>query len=304
VPGSVMPASAVSLTAASRVPRIEEIGRVVRGRPVMSKRVGVETTSAGHPPGIYFVPVVAATEIQFPALSPISWTGPSIELTGERAPKDDYEGPHWRSIRVALGGLDLASPGRARSFASVADIPEAEFYAHTLVPGRLKTDITLIAYRYEVTAAVPLTAGVSFSAAGRSARILSVTALNRGVSIGLRETSLMVPPRRPGENDHGISWYILRNTAQRSAVPLMWIPVNRYMGTVGISAAGVTTMRGTLEVEIPPEFAQRFNLDAAWLAGAELVLVEPRPLGVLTLPLTVDNVVLGARPESQGGGVR
>jgi hypothetical protein len=298
VPESVMSTSAVSLTASSLVPRIEDAGRVLRGKPITSKRVGVETRSAGHPPGIYFWPVAVATEIRFSALAPIYWSGPSTRMAGERAPRDDYESREWRSIRLALGDVDLAAPGRLRSFTAVADIPEAEFHAHTFMPGRLKTDITMIAYRYEVTAAVPLEAGASFSAPGRSGRILSVTRLNLGVRIGLRETSLAAP-RTPGQNESGTSWYILRNRTERSAVPLKWMPVNRCVGTVGISATGVTMMRGALEVEIPQEFAQRFNLDAAWLAGAELVLVESRPLGLLTRPLTVDNFVIGASAESR-----
>jgi len=301
VPESAMSTSAVSMTASSLAPRIEDTGRIVQGKRVISKRVGVEIRSTGHPPGVYFWPVAVDTEIRFPTLAPIQWSGPSTPLRGERASRVDDEDKRWRSIRLALGDVDLVTPRGWIDFASIADILEAEFHAHTFMPGQLKTDITMIAYRYEVTAVAPLRAGVGFSRSGRAGRILSVTSLNLGARIELRQTSLDAPPR-PGSGGVGTSWYILRNRARRQALPLVQKAISRFTGTVGIAATGVTATRWVLEVQIPPEFEQRFTVDAAWLDGAELVLVEPRPLGVLTRSLVIDNFILAGPPAGGASG--
>ncbi|MCX6537770.1 MAG: hypothetical protein NT151_02360 [Acidobacteria bacterium] len=85
--------------------------------------------------------------------------------------------------------------------------------------------------------------------------------------------------------------------AWHTVVLVAWSDVKGFTATTGIAPTGVTTTHGVLKVQVPSEFAQRFSVDAAWLDGAELVLVEPRPLGVLTRPLTIDNFILGGSAE-------
>ena len=301
VPESVMSTSAVSLDISTLAPRIADAVRMSQGKPERLKKIQIETTSAGHPPGIYFWPVVVSTDIRFPSLSPIQWSGPSTLTQVGSASTDREEGQPWRSIHLALGDVDLLTPRPLVYLTPIADVPEAAFRAHTSTPGRLKTDITMVAYRYEVTAVAPLKAGVGFGRAGRAGRILSVTSVNPGVRIELRETFMDGPPRL-GHSGLGLSRYVLRNSTRRQAVLLAWRDFRKFTGTIGIAATVVTTTRGVLEVEIPPESAQRFSVDAAWLDDAELVLVEPQPLGVLTRSLVIDHFILGKPPAGGASG--
>jgi len=101
------------------------------------------------------------------------------------------------------------------------------------------------------------------------------------------------PPLAKG--DFGISWYVLRNKARRQAVLLQWRANEPFTASVGITATWVHATRGLLEVD-SAETGRLFKVDAAWLDGAELLLVEPRPLGVLTRPLIIDNLMLFGPP--------
>jgi len=294
VPETVMSASAVTLNASSRAPRIEDIARWIMGKHDRLWRIQFETTSTGHPPNIYLWPIVARTEITFPTLTPLQWSGPTALTPIERAVGDRTEGQPWRSIQLALGDVALETPHLWKYFTPVADVSDADFRARSSVPGQLKAEITMLAYRYEITASAPLQAGAAFRRSRRAGRIVSVTSLNPGARIELRETMLEgAPPLAKG--DFGISWYVLRNKARRQAVLLQWRANEPFTASVGITATWVHATRGLLEVD-SPETGALFTVDAAWLEGAELVLVEPKALGVLTRPLVIDNVMLGGGP--------
>ncbi|MEI6668162.1 MAG: hypothetical protein WCP29_08395 [Acidobacteriota bacterium] len=287
VPESVLPTSAISLATSPLAPRVDDVARATGARRSVSKRVSVELTSTGHPPGIYFWPVMATTTMNFVAPGALLWVGPSVLTPGERASRDDSEGQPWRSIHAALGDVDLDSPRRWIYFTSVAELPDDVFRARG-IPAQFKTDLTMVAYRYEVTAVVPLKANAAFSAPGLASRIVSVVVVNAGARIELHET-ILEGALPLGHSGFGASWYVLRNNARHQAVLMMWRDFKRFSATVGIAATGVATTRRVMEVDMPPEFARRITIDAAWLDQAELVLVEPRPLGLLTRSLTIDN---------------
>ena len=303
IPESVMATAAVSLKAASPTPKIDDTAAFSEGKRSISKRLEIETTSTGHPPSIYFWPVIVSTDIRYPTLAPIRWSGLSDVTQGVSVQRDRDEGQPWRSIRVALGDVDLVTPRGRSDFWSIADVPEAEFHAHSFLPGQVKADFTMVAYRYELTAVVPLKAGVSYSVADGAARILSVASfrtpgMHPAARIELRVTALKTGP---ATNSAGYGWpyYVLRNNERRQAVLVEWADIRTFFGTIGISATSVATTQRVLGVQIPPQLEQRFGIDAAWLNGAELVLLEAKPLGVLTRTLTIDNFVFGAPPESR-----
>jgi hypothetical protein len=280
---------------------------------VLWTRTKIAITPTGHPPNIYFWPIAVSTDIRFATLPPIHWAGASMWTSAERVSgalketraelvsPDREEKQPWRSIHLALGDVELEMPLRWDYYTPIADLPAAEFRAHASTPGQLTSRITMAAYRSEVIAAAPLKAGVGFNCPGRAGRITSITNLSRGVQIQLRETILEGWPP-VAQLEFGIRQYILRNKARRQAVLLKWRENKRVMGTIGIAATGVVSTRGVLELETPSSPAALLDVDAAWLNGAELVIVEPKSLGVLTRQLTIDNFILGGPPVGSVAG--
>lgn len=290
VPENVVPASSVSLHAAVREPRIEDVARLVLNQREVVKRIEFEIASTGEPPNLYFWPAVVTTEIRYAALPAIRWSGPTALVQSERAPTEGGDAGPWRSLRLALGDVSLAAPLPWTHLTPVADVTETELRSHSVASGQLKSDVTMLAYKYEVVAAAPLAAGAGFRCDRRAGRIVSVTGLNPGARVEVRETLLDGPPPL-AQGDFGATRYLLRNSARRQAVPLTWAANDGFEATVGITATSVKAARGVLETA---DSAARLGIDAAWLAGAELVLVEPRLLGMLTRPLVIDGVMLSA----------
>jgi len=285
VPPTVMNTAAISLSAPTQG-FVDDVARMVDGKRIIERRIFIDLYAAGQPDGVMFWPVYATSRLHFQDALRIQWAGPPGAVAGGQRASAGEEGQPWRSIHRALGSVDIAMPRAWTQRMQVSQLAEDQYYRHTFVTGQLDADITMVAGRYRVAAVVPVRVGARFRVAGRTASIQAVTILDLGARLQIRETFL--DRKRSGDYDGG-GFYVLRNTARGQAALLAPIPLSALMATVGIAATGVVTQTNTISIEIPPEFAARFPFDAAWLKDAELVLVEPEILGLLTRPLHVEG---------------
>ena len=286
VPSTVMNTAAISLSAPTQG-FVDDVARMVDGKRTIERRIFTDLNATGQPDDVMFWPVYATSRLHYQDALHVQWAGPPADVAGDRSAAGE-EGQPWQSIHRALGNVDIAMPRGGTLRVQVSQLAEDQYYRHTFVPGQLDADITMVAGRYRVAAAVQVRAGARFRVTGRTESIEAVTSLSPGARLQIRETFL--DRKRSGNYDYdGGGFYVLRNTARGQAVLLAPIPLSALRATVGIAATGVVTQTNTISIEIPTQFAARFPIDDAWLREAELVLVEPEILGLLTRPLRVDG---------------
>ena len=306
VPPSVMNASAITLTSSTGA-IVDDVAKLSDGKRTIERRLVLRVGATGQPDDVVLWPVYATSKLVFKDLE-LGWSGPPDPVGNIGSGSPGAENQPWHSIRLALGDVDIWMPREGWvAKVQVGQLAEDQYYRHTFVPATLNADITMVAVRYHVTAAVPLRTGARLRVSGRTATILGITSLNPGAGLQIRETFL--DRRRAGDFEGG-GFYVLRNASRRQALLVVPKWFKDLRATVGIAATGVVTQTGNILVEVPPELAAHFPVDSAWLKEAELVLVEPETLGLLTCPLHVNGIRFDVTPapapssESQPGGVR
>ena len=158
----------------------------------------------------------------------------------------------------------------------------------------LASDVRLSAGRERIVAAVPVRPGARFAAPGFAGEILSVETTGRRVGMRMSITGVQryraaaSTPLGAGPMDVR---FVLRNASRREAVATVTARGAASEATLGIS--GTRTMRfvGERVFAAPPGLAGAPPLDAAWLAGAELVCLQLEYLGSFTRPAQVEFVV-------------
>ncbi len=221
--------------------------------------------------------------------------------TGSDEPADQDTQP-YRSIRAAIGDVDLILPARAMAtqtrvqFVSVSD----DALGRLNGSGSLEATLQIKAFRQVVAARCPLEVGAALV---RRARRDTIVALNRprlvralpiverrtdGLEVAIRSTWSDERERVSGGPN---SVYLLHNPSRRQAVILSQYSATSFEATLGLvpGASSVGTVIQYLELD-PQRFNASFGVDDQWLGGAELILVEPEDLGVITRPLHVEGV--------------
>jgi len=253
------------------------------GRQRSALRLFGGFTYAGLPEGVFLEPARVESRLRFGA-------GPEIVTRGESRMRP------WNE-REALGSQDLMlhalGDGPWTSLSALqghglepvlAEVPEAAYSQHAREAGAYSAVVALDAYRYARWAEVPLRAGASCRLNPGRAVVRAVSRVLDGYQVVLREATVVnatsARSRMEGQ-------YVLRNRARRQVffpfaitVPAAWNPMFFPLGNQ------LRVLHTVLYVRLPG------IIDDSWLAGADLVRIEPVYLGQFTAPLRVDDFVL------------
>jgi hypothetical protein len=205
------------------------------------------------------------------------------------------------SVEAALGGARLLTRSSevdglsSEQWPMLLRVDEADFVRYRGEPGRLTANLNLIFERAVVRGALPLADGATTDISGVHIRIVRVIRRATGCTVLLRRASV--------ESLFSLRWhrdfmYVLRNETRREAAGSdVGELSDRGFGTGGfyVSAPHVGG-RGFILEQYELQFPARarpdgssVDLDEAWLAGAELVILESIPAGRISRTVTIDG---------------
>ena len=228
--------------------------------------------------------------------------GGSVWSAGRAAQPSDQP---YRSIRAALGDTELVLPRAVASqvLVGLGTLPEDEASRLTGLDCVLEGTVGFRAFRFVVTARTALAVDNSLTTTAQHSTITTIGPVVRvlplveavperpGVDITLRST-VVGPTPWIGRPLPPTGFFLLRNEARRQAVFLTPWGQSRFtpvLGLVSMNVSDVWTGSQRLEFDAIQSEAP-FAFDEEWLRGAELLLVEPEFLGVVTRPLRVEGV--------------
>jgi hypothetical protein len=191
---------------------------------------------------------------------------------------------------LAWSNLD-STPG-IEVAAALADVPDTTYRAHQGMAGTYVAEVTLSAYAFETTGSMGVHPGAGYRRSPKGADIAGVRFRDNGdCEVTLREVSLSGPVTGNWWSTSG-QYFLVNRTTKEALFPDRDYNAQVYSGNwLGQGLSYLTLTRRVLTFKFPPG-SERPAIDAAWLARAELVRVEPVSLGVFTKPLRVDEFVL------------
>ncbi|MFO7692384.1 MAG: hypothetical protein R6V57_04800 [Vicinamibacterales bacterium] len=283
---------------------------VQQGRPARYRSAGAVLRTSGAPPAVVLQPWSIASTWHPGNAPAIQWQRRSGAAYRRSVRDTDDDGQPLESIARALGGVELLRPVRSEPSAfhtTLLSLPEAEVALLSSAQGPLDATVTLRAWRYRVVEAAPLAAGNSVLARLGRLTVRAVDLARDGVLVDVRSVylrRLMWTSRDLfGSGGVGSAEHLAIRNASRKQAILLGAESGRQIDYSLMSAlsslqfgTGVRRMRFV----IPLADEDRVRLDDEWLAGAELVVLQPEDLGVFTRPLRVEWVNL----EDKGLGAR
>ena len=214
----------------------------------------------------------------------------------------DDDGQPLESIARALGGVELLRPVRSERSAfhtTLLSLPEAELSPLSSAQGPLDATVTLRAWRYGAVESAPLAAGHSVLARQGRLTILAVGRSRDGVLVDVRSVYLQRLMLTAGDlfGSGGVGSaerLAIRNASRKQAILLDTESTRQlhYSLMSGLSSLQLLTGVRRMRFVIPLADEDRVRLNDEWLAGAELVVLQPEDLGVFTKPLRVEWVNL------------
>jgi hypothetical protein len=256
--------------------------------------------TAGQPASVMLRPVGIESEIAFPGFAPLRYL---LEhhygvLAFDSTHGDDSV---HLSIKAALGESvlmrdDQTWPGLRAHRLLLTELPFDIYNRMASATGTFSANLTFMAFRYRVLAAIPVRPGQSFTLRSQHVSVVSVYRSDNpkkgrdSLRIGVRITSLQ------GFYSFWPSggYYLLRNASRRQAVYLTpfddrWGSRDIPLGATGPRLNVATYPFGPMW---KPSASGQGLFDDEWMKGAELVLVGPEDLGTLTRRVRVDNFSL------------
>jgi hypothetical protein len=258
-------------------------------RPEMSYTA---TLTDPTPGAIILKPINWMTVIQFPDGVSERSTSPSPSPSFVDAGVETLAGQPYASVSAAIGGARIAEPGDVAAKRYRFEFLEvgADTYAvRAAQPATLNVSLDLLAYRYAIIARVPL--NVSGVVRGPRYRVEfeSTAAIPDGVAVDIRKSYVRDwQPAAP-------TFYLLLNQRLRQAV----VATNReelsFRSTL-LDFSSMVVSRTRLEMKLSATAARQVTLNRAWLADAELIVLKPEMLGLVSTSIRIDGFTL-ARPE-------
>jgi hypothetical protein len=189
--------------------------------------------------------------------------------------------PHL-ARQAALGpSAVLGSPAAAVTpfgRVAVATLPADLADRYRGEPAILDAALTFRAHQYRMRGVIPARPGARFAFPDSAVEITSVSLSPVGAAIGFREAEIRSPLSEPT----AFPQYCLRNTPRHEAFLL---EAGRTTTVPLTFSRMVTVTTGTWQVRSSSYAFADSRIDAAWLAGAELVRLELEDLGTFTRPL-------------------
>jgi hypothetical protein len=161
---------------------------------------------------------------------------------------------------------------------AVATVPADVAERHKGEPVILNATVTLQAHQYRVRGVIVARPGARFAFPGSAVEIASVSLSPDSASIGFRQAEIRSTFFEPTVSVQ----YCLRNAAKHEAFML---ESGRWLFLPLTASSLVNVVTGTWQVRASSSALTGSRIDAAWLAGAELVRLELEDLGTFTRPL-------------------
>jgi hypothetical protein len=251
--------------------------------------------ASGAPTSSYVVPTRTRSTLRFAerdevtsqlraTRAVVSRADPEAGVERQRAMIDALQPVAWSNLESTAGYIRVA--------AALVDVPEAWYRAHEGLASTFTGEVTLAAYAFEVTGTMPLKPAAGYRRGSKRADVTSVRIRDNGdAEVVLRELSVVPPARSRWWFVSG--QYLLVNERTREVLFPNATDTREILNSDWLrqDLPYLALRRCVLVFRSPPGPA-RPVIDAAWLAQAVLVRVEPVSLGAFTKPLKVDNFVL------------
>jgi hypothetical protein len=274
-----------------------------QGRQTRYRHAGAILRASGAPPAVVLQPWSIASTWQPGEAPAIQWQRQARAAYRRSVQRDmDDDGQPLASIAQALGSVELLRPVRSDPSAyhtTLLSLPEAEVSRLSSAQGPLDAAVTLRAWRYRIVEAIPLAAGNSVLARMGRLTVLAVGRSRDGVQVDVRSVYLQrlmwTSIDLFGSGGVGSAERLAIRNASRKQAILLGAESSRqfqYSLMSGLSSLQLLTGIRRMRFVIPLSDEDRVRLDDAWLAGAELVVLQPEDLGVFTRPLKVEWVNL------------
>jgi hypothetical protein len=280
-----------------------------RGRQVRYRCAGAFLRMSGAPPAIVLQPWSIASTWHPGDEPAIQWQRRSRAAYRRSVHREtDDDGQPLESIKRALGSVELLKPVRSEPsafYTTLLSQPEEEVSRLASAQGPLDATVTLRAWRYRVVEAVPLAVGSAIAARLGRLTVSAVAPTRDGVLVDARRVFLQqftwTSQDLFGSGGVGSAERLaIRNTSRKQAV-LLAAESGRLLNfslVGGLSSQQLGTGAWRMHFVIPLADEDRVRLDDEWLAGAELVVLQPEDLGVFTKPLRVEWLNLANQPPA------
>jgi len=255
-------------------------------QPGMRYSATLADSTAG---AIILKPVSRTTTIQFPdGVSERSTSRFADSWMDDDAAETLADQP-YASISAAIGGATIAEPGRmaaGRYRFTFLEIGADTYAVRAAQPATVNVSLDLLAYRYAIIARVPLNAGHVARSPRYAVEFEGIAPVEDGVAVEIRE-------------DYVRDWipiapacYLLLNQRLRQAV----VTTNRgelsFRSTL-LDFSSLLVSRTHLEMKLNATAARQVTLDRAWLADAELLVLKPETVGLLSTSIGIDGFTPG-----------
>jgi methionine-rich copper-binding protein CopC len=237
---------------------------------------------------IILKPVSRTTTIQFPDGVSDRSTSRFANSWLDDAAADTLAGQPYASVSAAIGGATIAEPenltaGRYRF--TFLEIGADTYAVRGAQPATVNVSLDLLAYRYAIVARVPLNAGHVARSPRYAVEFEGIAPVEDGVAVEIRETYVKdwipIAPAR----------YLLLNQKLHQAVVATARGESPFRSTL-LDFSGMLLSRTRLEMKLSATAARQVTLNRAWLADAELIVLKPEALGLVSTSIGIDGFTL------------
>lgn len=291
------PALTVSLDGSR--PRVSD-AFTFRRRTSPRKEIAAHAIVTGVPPEFNVRTIVARSRLELPGGVVLQTGGDNSNaaLSGFVGGSTAGRG---MSVEAALGGVRLLTRSSAMDGLSSEQWPillkvgERDFVRYRDEPGRLTTNLDLIFERAITRGALPLADGATVDISATHVSIVRVIRRATGCTILFRRSYVESLFSVPHYRDF---MYVLRNKARGEAAGSDVHQLSQegfstggfYMSAPHVGGRGFVLEQ--YELQFPARArpdGPLVDLDEAWLAGSELVILETIPAGGISRTVTIDG---------------
>lgn len=276
-----------------------------RRRTSPRKEIAAHAIVTGVPPEFNVRTIVARSRLELPG-GVVLQTGSdnsNAALVGFGGGSTAGRGT---TVEAALGGVRLLTRGNARDDISserwpmLLRVDEGDFVRYRGERGRLTANLDLIFERAIARSALPLADGATVDINGRHVRIVRVIRRATGCTVLLRhsyvESLLSRPSYYPGFMFRYV--FAMRNKTRKEAAGSDVHPLTQkgfsaagfYMSVPRVGGRGFVLEQYELQFPVRAEpDGPSVDLDDAWVAGSELVILEIVPAGRISRTVTIEG---------------
>jgi hypothetical protein len=292
------PAITISLDGSR--PRVNDVFAFRRRTPPR-KGIAAHAIATGVPPEFNVRTIFARSRLELPG-GAVLQTGADNSNAAQGVIGGSTVGRE-ASVEAALGGVRLLTRSNAMDgewselWPILLKVDERDFVRHRGEPGRLTASLNLIFERAIARGALPLADGATTDIGAMHVSIVRVIRRATGCTVMVRRSYVDSLFAVPHQEDF---IYVLRNKTRVEAAGSDVQPVSRngfrsggfFVFTLEPNVGGRGFVLDQYELHFPAGTRPRgpsVDLDEAWLAGSELVILEMIPAGLISRTVTIDG---------------